>query len=67
MSIENMSKLTKTDWKRLAEMTDKDIDTSDIFELGDRFFRKAKLRCPPKDSVAIPRNQKKEHEPKRSP
>lgn len=48
-----MSKASKTDWKRLAVMKDKDIDTSDIAELGDDFFRRAVLHVPPKKSVTL--------------
>lgn len=48
-----MSKTSRTDWKRLAEMEDKDIDMSDIPELDDAFFRNAELRVPPKQSVTI--------------
>jgi len=36
----------------LSEMEDKDIDTSDIPELDDAFFRKAALRAPVKNPVA---------------
>ncbi|WP_146203459.1 3-oxoacyl-ACP synthase [Leucothrix pacifica] len=43
---------SKTDWKRLAAMEDKDIDTSDIPELGDVFFQNAALRVPVKKPVA---------------
>ncbi|TQV82427.1 BrnA antitoxin family protein [Exilibacterium tricleocarpae] len=48
-----MNKTSKTDWKRLAEMPDKDIDTSDIPELGDEFFRNAQVRVPPKQPVTL--------------
>jgi len=48
-----MSKASKTDWKRLAEMKDREIDTSDVPELGDDFFKNAELRVPPKQSVTI--------------
>ncbi|MFZ6760214.1 BrnA antitoxin family protein [Undibacterium sp. Ji50W] len=48
-----MNKASKTDWKRLATMKDKDIDTSDIAELGDDFFQNAELRMPPKQAVTI--------------
>ena len=48
-----MSKASKTDWKRLAEMEDKDIDTSDIAELGDDFFLKAELKVPTKQPVTL--------------
>ena len=48
-----MSKSSKTDWKRLEAMEDKDIDTSDIPELGDEFFRNAELTVPAKQSVTM--------------
>ena len=48
-----MSKPSKTDWKRLSRMKDKDIDTSDIPELDDAFFQNAQLRVPPKQPVTL--------------
>ncbi len=48
-----MSKSSKTDWKRLSKMKDKDIDTSDIPELDDAFFENAELRLPPKQPVTL--------------
>ena len=48
-----MSKVSKTDWKRLSEMTDKDIDTSDIPELDDAFFRDAEIKVPAKQPVTL--------------
>ena len=48
-----MNKVSKTDWKRLAEMSDEEIDTSDIPELGDDFFNNAQLRMPAKKSVTL--------------
>ncbi len=48
-----MKKASKTDWKRLAEMEDKDIDTSDIPELSDTFFQKAEVKVPPKQPVTL--------------
>ena len=48
-----MKKSSKTDWKRLAAMADKDIDTSDIPELDDAFFDNAELRVPSKQPVTI--------------
>lgn len=48
-----MSGKSASDWKRLAEMSDRDIDTSDIPELGDEFFRRAEVRLPQKQSVTI--------------
>ena len=48
-----MSKVSKTDWKDLEAMTDGDIDTSDIPELDDAFFKQAEIRVPPKQSVTI--------------
>lgn len=48
-----MSKVSKTDWKRLSDMDDKDIDTSDIPELDDAFFQNAELKVPPKQPVTL--------------
>lgn len=48
-----MNKTSKTDWKRLAEMDDEAIDTSDIAELDDNFFQKAELRVPAKQPVTL--------------
>ena len=48
-----MSKVSKTDWKRLSDMGDKDIDTSDIPELDDAFFLSAELKVPPKQPVTL--------------
>lgn len=36
----------QTDWKRLAEMRDEDIDFSDIPELDESFWKNATLRYP---------------------
>ena len=46
-----MRKGSKTDWKRLAEMDDDTIDTSDIPELDDEFFRYAKIKMPSDQSA----------------
>ncbi len=48
-----MSKASKTDWDRVVRQKDEDIDTTDIPELGDDFFRKAQLHVPPKQAVTI--------------
>lgn len=48
-----MSKASKTDWERLARMTDEEVDTTDIPELGEDFFRRAELRVPAKQVVTI--------------
>lgn len=48
-----MSKVSRTDWKRLSEMDDKDIDTSDIPELDDAFFQNAELKVPSKQPVTL--------------
>jgi len=39
---------SKTDWKRLSEMIDEQINMDDIAELDDAFFRDAELKRPPK-------------------
>ncbi|MFJ3052253.1 BrnA antitoxin family protein [Pseudomonas nitroreducens] len=48
-----MPKPSKTDFKRLRELKDQDIDTSDIPELGEDFFRNAELHLPTKQAVTI--------------
>lgn len=48
-----MSKISKTDWQKLATMPDNDIDTSDVAELGDDFFQRAELHVPPKKPITI--------------
>lgn len=48
-----MSKTSKTGWERLAKLNDGDIDTSDISELGEDFFRCTELRVPVKQAVTI--------------
>ena len=42
----DIDRADKTDWKRLESMSDEDIDTSDVPELDDNFFKKAKVRDP---------------------
>ena len=53
MNASNMNKPSETDWRRVSEMTDEDIDTSDIAPLDDNFFAKAKLRMPKQISVTM--------------
>jgi uncharacterized protein (DUF4415 family) len=53
MSESNMNRPSETDWKRIEEMTDEEIDTSDIRPLDESFFAKAKLRMPKQVSVTM--------------
>lgn len=46
MSGEDSSKRSLTDWNRLADPSDKDIDYSDIPPLDDSFFEQATWRLP---------------------
>lgn len=48
-----MTQTSKTDWERLAKMSDESIDTSDIPELDADFFQRAQLRVPVKQAVTI--------------
>jgi uncharacterized protein (DUF4415 family) len=41
-----MKNTSRTDWARIDAMSDKDIDTSDIPPLSEKFFAKAQLRMP---------------------
>jgi uncharacterized protein (DUF4415 family) len=46
MSDNATNKPTRTDWARLAQQDDDDIDTSDIPPLTEAFFARAKLMVP---------------------
>ncbi len=46
MKESSTKKESRTNWRRLATRSDERIDTSDIPELGEDFFREAKLRMP---------------------
>jgi uncharacterized protein (DUF4415 family) len=45
---------SETDWARVDAMTDEEIDTSDIPELDETFFKNAVLWMPkPKKSISL--------------
>jgi uncharacterized protein (DUF4415 family) len=48
MSAEDLKKPSATNWVRVDEMKDEEIDTSDIPPLDDLFFATAQLRMPEK-------------------
>jgi len=48
-----MKNTSKTDWNRLKHIKDEDIDTSDIPELGDDFFKNAILKTVGKKPITI--------------
>ena len=48
-----MNGTSRTDWKRLEGMKDKDIDVSDIPELDDDFFKHAEIKVVPKQPVTL--------------
>lgn len=43
--------MLKTDWNKLSQMKDSEIDYSDIPPLSDKFFKHARLRLPEKKST----------------
>ena len=54
MSKEGIENTSSTDWDALAQMSDADIDYSDIPPLPERFFREARLWQPqPKVTVTL--------------
>lgn len=54
MSKKNLKEQSKTNWNRVDKIKDKEIDYSDIPELDDVFFKKAKVEMPhTKDSVTL--------------
>lgn len=48
-----MKNVSNTNWDKLANMKDSEIDMSDIAELDDAFFQCAEIRVPPKKSVTM--------------
>jgi uncharacterized protein (DUF4415 family) len=46
MSAKSMKTKSKTDWKRIDALKDKDIDTSDVPELDASLFADAEVRLP---------------------
>ena len=49
-----MNKPSETDWERIDNLTDEEIDTSDIPPLDDSFFARAGVRLPqPQVSVVM--------------
>jgi uncharacterized protein (DUF4415 family) len=46
MSDDDTSKTSQTDWERLEQMPDDEIDTSDQPELTDAFFASARVMLP---------------------
>ena len=48
-----MAESSRTDWNRLKSMKDEDIDTGDMPELDEEFFRNAVWRSPGKQPVTI--------------
>jgi uncharacterized protein (DUF4415 family) len=48
MNAQDLKKPSATNWERISEMTDEEIDTSDIPLLDDAFFADARLRVPDK-------------------
>lgn len=47
-----MNKNSKTDWARIDALTDGEIDTSDIPQLDEGFFKRARLIMPG-ESIAV--------------
>ena len=46
MNVRNLKKPSATNWARIDQMTDEEIDTSDIPPLDDAFFKSAQWRLP---------------------
>lgn len=44
MNAQDLKKPSETNWARVSEMTDEEIDTSDIPPLDETFFAGARLR-----------------------
>jgi uncharacterized protein (DUF4415 family) len=46
MRARNTTRESRTDWRKLEGTPDEKIDMADVPELGEDFFREAKLRMP---------------------
>ena len=46
MSANDLENSSETKWERIDQMTDEEIDTSDIPPLDNAFFAEAQLRLP---------------------
>ena len=49
----NTKSSSATDWERIDNLTDEQIDTSDIPSLDADFFSRAKLQMPSKPTVVL--------------
>lgn len=56
MSDKNTVPISQTDWERLEQMSDDEIDYSDIPPLDESFFANAKLRSERKRQVSLQLN-----------
>lgn len=46
MNAKSLKKKSQTDWVKVAELSDQEIDTSDIPSLDSEFFKNAELHMP---------------------
>lgn len=54
MNAQDLKKPSETNWERVSEMKDEEIDTSDIPSLTDTFFANAHVHLPKKkESVTL--------------
>lgn len=53
MNNSDSSGTSRTDWTKIDALTDDDIDTSDIPEVTDEFFERAKWRRRPPVTVTL--------------
>ena len=53
MNAKNTKKRSRTDWKRIDALRDKDIDLSDSPELGPDFFANAIIWPGPKKQITL--------------
>jgi len=52
MNAQDLKKPSETNWARVSEMSDEEIDTSDIPPLDETFFANARL-CVPENKVSV--------------
>ncbi len=54
MSAKSLQRKSQTNWEKVDNLTDEQIDTSDIDPLDEAFFKHAEVRIrPPKKSLTL--------------
>jgi uncharacterized protein (DUF4415 family) len=54
MSAKSLKRKSQTNWEKVDNLSDKEIDTSDIGQLDEKFFKNTEISLrPPKKSLTL--------------